>query len=138
MALLQNEYRFWVRGAPLSLQSDKKHSAAYEERIQAAAKGKIPGPFPNARIEITIVFGDRRTRPDVDNIAKRIVDALEGIVYVNDNQVVKVCVATVDASVRELAGEDHHSIAQAQAGEQFLVNILVNHPASIVRELRTT
>jgi Holliday junction resolvase RusA-like endonuclease len=59
---------------------------AYMPMPQALAKHKLKGPAAEAGIIRPI------TKPDVDNFAK-VIDALNGIVWPDDNQVVELTVA---------------------------------------------
>jgi hypothetical protein len=56
----------------------------------------VPHPTTSNRIDIEIYFlAQRALRPDVDNIMKPILDALKGVVYLDDSQVRSVKVAAL-------------------------------------------
>ena len=59
---------------------------AYVERIKSAAQREFVAPVAGP-VEITIVFKDWSSRPDVDNVEKVAIDALKGIVLIDDKQV---------------------------------------------------
>ena len=67
-------------------------TADYEAKVAWAAKARHPGLRPKAGawcLAVTAVFGDNRRR-DLDNVVKTVMDALEGVVWVNDSSVVKI------------------------------------------------
>lgn len=80
-----------------------KKTRAYEAYIASAAKdytpsgGLLEGPL---RVSLSFYFKRPKSlskkclyhvkRPDIDNIIKSILDALEGVIYKNDSQVVEL------------------------------------------------
>lgn len=75
-------------------------SRAYKRHVRACAALAMRGqPMSAARLgmDITITYADKRRR-DLDNGAKAILDALNGLVYVDDSQI-------DDLRVRRVAGE---------------------------------
>ena len=66
---------------------------AYEEAVGWAARDAgIRNPYQGAvRLEIVLWLPDRRRR-DVDNCAKSICDALNGIAYLDDSQIIELTV----------------------------------------------
>lgn len=96
---------FIVSGIPASLQSRSKKKSAWRHQVATAARTARSSSSPTAddvffSVE-TYYTGDL---PDVDNIIKPIQDALVGIVYFDDDQVV----ATLSAK-RPPRWERHHS-----------------------------
>ncbi len=83
---------------------------AYKRRIAEAYRAAGGGDMGSAPIAVTIdvmreLPGGRpkrvsaepdTVRPDVDNIAKGVMDALNGIAYEDDSQVVSLCVLKCD------------------------------------------
>ena len=75
---------------------------AYKEHKQfVALKLRHFKPFLNVPLEVEFLFGFKESktsnrnkysmpRPDTDNVAKTYLDAMEGILYENDTQVVKI------------------------------------------------
>ena len=87
-------FRIWVQGHPQSMQGTPRHLAQYRERITESARQVVPYPVKSTRIDIEIYFQSRGPlRPDVDNIIKPILDALNGVVYFDDSQVRSIRVA---------------------------------------------
>ena len=68
-------------------------TSRYEDTIAWTVKGKYPGLKVDADknwcVAVTFVLGDRRKR-DLDNLAKSVMDGLNGVVYQDDSQVVKL------------------------------------------------
>jgi Holliday junction resolvase RusA-like endonuclease len=80
-------FRIWIPGVPKSLQS-KGSKEDYVQKIREAAKSVVPRPTKSPRVDIEIFFISKRTmRADVDNVIKPILDALIGVVYMDDKQV---------------------------------------------------
>jgi hypothetical protein len=115
-------YSLWIKDRPLSSRSRK--FKGYVERIQAEARNQVQGrqPLSSTRIDIEIIFATRETG-DVDNVSKRILDALVGIVYDDDKQV-----RTVKSVALKLP-EGFHARGSAKvfnrllSGQEFLVNV---------------
>jgi len=107
----------------LSSQSDNRKAKFYVERIKAEARNQVKGPpLGSTRIDVEIIFATREAR-DVDNVAKRILDALKGIIYDDDKQVRSV--KNVALKLRE----GFHARGSAAVfhrlllGQEFLVNV---------------
>jgi Holliday junction resolvase RusA-like endonuclease len=70
-----------------------RETVQYEERIAWTVKGKYPGLRVDKDhpwcLAVTVVLGDRRRR-DLDNIVKSVMDGLNGVVWGDDDQVVKI------------------------------------------------
>ena len=83
-------FEFTINGTPVSLQArNRTRLRAWKTAVANAASTATNGAIPtidDVAIEITYYYvGDT---PDVDNIIKPIQDALIGIVYKDDDQVV--------------------------------------------------
>jgi crossover junction endodeoxyribonuclease RusA len=89
-------FEFIVEGPAVSLKAKKTNSKRYQKWIKivrAAAKAKWPGdrkPVRSHAITVHITNYYSLAPPDVDNIIKPILDALQPDVYVDDQQVVRV------------------------------------------------
>ena len=80
-------FRIWIPGIPKSLQS-KGSKQDYVRQIRESAKSVVSRPTKSARVDIEVFFVSKRTmRADVDNVIKPILDALVGVVYIDDKQV---------------------------------------------------
>lgn len=59
----------------------------YEELIGLKAKEQIKNPTLK-KCSVFIVFGfKKKTKADIDNLAKAVLDGMNGIVYKDDNQI---------------------------------------------------
>ncbi len=79
---------------PLSIEAEGYKG--YQQSIRKEAKARYTDePLESYNLYARIVWFARKrgVGPDVDNIFKRILDALEGIVYVKDRQI-RQCLAT--------------------------------------------
>lgn len=97
---MNKSIKFTVSGNPLSMnhayptgKDGRRHLSAaaksYKEDIGWIAKGKMmnKSSFINVMIKIDFYFKNNMT--DTNNCIKLILDAMEGIVYVNDRQIVE-------------------------------------------------
>ena len=80
------EYRLVIPGRAFSFRSLK--AIAYKELIRSIARGIFSEPLSTYNIEVRIdYFHVHRRRVDMDNVAKCILDALNGLAYHDDAQV---------------------------------------------------
>ncbi len=82
---------FIFNGPPLSLQSkNKAKKRNYKTMIASEALSVLPPGFTPTtdEVEIIITYYYENQSGDVDNIIKPIQDSLNGIIYVDDEQVV--------------------------------------------------
>ncbi|MGL4881965.1 MAG: RusA family crossover junction endodeoxyribonuclease [Waterburya sp.] len=89
-------FEFIVNGKPISHQTrDRKRLQAWKQQVRQAAKSSWMADNPVGdplRVIIThyyeAIAGDESAVPDSDNIVKPVRDALNGIIYVDDYQIV--------------------------------------------------
>ena len=81
---------FVVLGVPVSVQAKASSKRRWMTRLQAAAQDAWPvGNPPLAdKVQIHVTFYHDSTPLDVDNMLKPIQDALTGVVYEDDGQLV--------------------------------------------------
>jgi Holliday junction resolvase RusA-like endonuclease len=80
------EYRIVIPGKAVSFRSQKSHD--YKGIIKEAAKRTFTEPIVGDTVEVRLdYFHLNRRRMDMDNIAKCVLDALNGIAYIDDRQV---------------------------------------------------
>ena len=72
-----------IRGRPAFIKSAKANSYVDDFIRQAQAQAKVPPATGDVRVEVLIHYATRR--PDLDESV--ILDALQGIAYLNDRQV---------------------------------------------------
>lgn len=84
-------FEFIIPGPPVSQQTRRRQRLLeWKTVVRQAAEVRWPeGDTPfDGMLEIRITYYYESDAPDVDNIIKPIQDALEGLVYVDDSQVV--------------------------------------------------
>ncbi len=98
---LAQPIEFVVTGTPISVQASSKSKTRWKAIVAAAASSVLSAAhtLTTELICATIVYFYRQGGTDVDNILKPILDAMNGIVYVDDDQVVDI-----RAAKRDLAG----------------------------------
>jgi crossover junction endodeoxyribonuclease RusA len=88
---LVKDFEFIVPGIPLSLQTkNRARLVQWEKQVRTAArkrwrKGRRP---IRHEVELRVTYYYEQSAPDSDNIVKPVQDALAGLIYVNDRQVV--------------------------------------------------
>lgn len=90
--------------------------------------GWLAAHASSPRIDIEIWFAaDHLARGDVDNIIKPVLDALNGVVYVDDRQVRSV--RAVALPMRDIVSMTmtRNDVAARLNGEEFLINIFGGH-----------
>lgn len=96
---IQSQVRFTVLGKPVAKQRPKFGKGRvytpgltkqYEEAVGWAARGVIKEPFAGP-VSVTIDAYIHR-KMDCDNIAKSILDGMNGICYQDDDQVIELTV----------------------------------------------
>jgi Holliday junction resolvase RusA-like endonuclease len=81
-----SEYRIVLLGKAVSFRSPK--AGVYKSLIQDAANRIFVKPIVGDIVEVRLdYFHLSRRRMDMDNIAKCVLDALNGIAYIDDRQV---------------------------------------------------
>ena len=89
--MIKLPFEFIIEGPPISLQTkNKSRLGQWKGDVANAAKAKLVSTSTptNLDVAITITNYYEDDCPDVDNIIKPIQDALIGIVYQDDDQVV--------------------------------------------------
>ncbi len=119
--------RLWIEGRPQSFRKNKASTSRYLERIKNAASALIPAPTESTRLDVEIFFETERSlRADVDNVIKPILDALQGIAYLDDRQVRSVKVTALPSGEPyRLSGWMDSEILYRLKKEppEFLINI---------------
>lgn len=86
-----NPFEFTITGPPLSQQAKASSRQRWKAAVAAAATAALPNGIQPTREEValSITYYYDGDPPDVDNIIKPIQDALIGVVYIDDSQVVR-------------------------------------------------
>ena len=98
--------------------NNPKFNAAINQAAQARKPAILDGPL-YARI---LWFHKTRTDQDTDNIAKRILDAVKGVVFVDDFVIPHCLTVRVDATVDYELSDSMISIADYQLLLQMLAD----------------
>ncbi|MFC3193197.1 RusA family crossover junction endodeoxyribonuclease [Marinicella sediminis] len=123
-------FEFTIKGPPISHQAKSKSKNRWKTAVAAAAKAKIKqGDVPTIdEVAIRITYYYEGDTPDVDNIIKPIQDALIGLVYVDDSQVIQAVSskARIDGSftIRGASAE----LLLAFSNKDTFVHILITSP----------
>ena len=95
-----------------------EETRVYEAKVYAAARAamiRARATVTDKPVAVELVFrltGGRR--PDVDNLAKAVLDAMNGIVFHDDRQVGRL---TVERHVRCQAGQVHARVYELESGK---------------------
>ena len=101
MDVLDLPLEFLVLGVPLSAGASADSRELWKARVAGAAKLALPADYfcTTATVAVTIYyFSPEASVGDIDNIVKPILDALNGVVYVDDSQVDRVLVQRFPSS----------------------------------------
>lgn len=85
---------------PKSLGAEPKRKQWYQERVRAQARAHLSNDMlrtDNLYVRI-IWFHGEKVQGDTDNIIKPILDALNGVVYADDRQIIKCVSERVDTT----------------------------------------
>jgi Holliday junction resolvase RusA-like endonuclease len=127
MRVIHNpKYEIWIQGKPKSFRKNLKSSKRYRKAIQDSAKAIIEKPLRSRRIDIEIFFAAPYfQRTDVDNVIKPILDAFQGVVYLDDSQVrsVKVMALPSDDAYRLSGSEYRYKRITKDKPKEFLVKV---------------
>jgi hypothetical protein len=94
-------HEFFVPGIPVSAQSkNRDRLKQWRDDVGAAAGKDWAGPVMDGEVAVTIVMYAEGWKLDVDNMTKPILDALTGLIWNDDRQVVQALPA-----YRELFGD---------------------------------
>ena len=113
-----------VKGRPVSIRasSRSRNKKQWKDRVKNAARRVFPTPLDDIDLKITItIFYNSAPDFDTDNISKPICDALEGVAYHNDNQLMdrNARRRDINSSFRLEDVEPELAIAIAE-GEEFV------------------
>jgi crossover junction endodeoxyribonuclease RusA len=90
-----------VPGTPISLGASPRSKNMWRAKVAAAAQSALPISHVLVAdpVRATVMYFYVRTDLDLDNILKPILDSMNGIVYVDDSQIVNIM-----AAKRDIAG----------------------------------
>jgi hypothetical protein len=124
---------FIVLGTPVTLQGSSDAKRLWQQRVRQAGEAASNGAAPSSVDELVLrvaYFYGYAPAGDLDNIVKPIQDALKGVAYVDDIQVVDLV-----ASMRRKAVSDRvpmtASLAGGFLGGSDFVHIVVDQSSRI-------
>ena len=123
-------FEFRIKGPPLSAQTKRRDRLQeWKKQIGNAARAELSNSPPcQTDVRVTITYYYDGDTPDVDNIIKPIQDALIGLVYVDDNQVIdtRSRKRSLDGSYK-LRGASPILLLGFAEGDDFLHIIVEKH-----------
>jgi Holliday junction resolvase RusA-like endonuclease len=104
-----------------------------EHRIRQAFHERYPDAEPNSgNVELSACFFMNRVgRPDLDNLLKLVMDALNGLAYQDDSQVIRFHASKVTPD-RMAPGSKPGSTRKRRAGDPLTKNGVTYEPHTIV------
>src|SRR5271168_2966268 len=111
---------FHLHRRPVSLNS--KHSRGYTQQIRDMARSCYSGPLMTSALYSRIIWfhKDKSSQGDVDNIAKRVHDALKEVLFADDRVITHTMAVRVDASEEvELVADPDHPLAAAALAQSL-------------------
>jgi crossover junction endodeoxyribonuclease RusA len=114
---------FVIIGVPISNQSPGPNLQNWRAAVVAAAQARWNSPLLAINLKAVIINFYLGNRPslDVDNMSKPILDAMEGVVYDNDRQIIQAEITHVPiGSAFVFVGASRIIVASVQAGSQFV------------------
>jgi crossover junction endodeoxyribonuclease RusA len=123
-------FEFVVEGPPVSLRAKDKNARRYQRWIRTvreAARAQWPAGLKPATspVEVTISNFFTLVPPDVDNIIKPILDALESVAYVDDVLVHRVTSSKIDLSAEPMISNPSPCLAAALENWSEVVYVTV-------------
>ena len=122
--LLRPEFEFQVQGPAVSAQAkNRRRLTDWATRVTAAARAAWPRdkPLMTGDVEVYISEFSQAATRDRDNMAKPILDALQGVAYANDRQVKSVHIEWCDIGGAYVVRYMSPVVAAAlSAGKEFI------------------
>ena len=124
------DIRFAVQGTPVSLRAKGPSKLNWQSKVRDAAKLAVPNEWDVCDVELSLTIYDFPTdlpQGDVDNIIKRIQDAMNGVIYVNDKMIRRV------VAQRFLPEE----LESAEELPELVLDAIVNDPPFVYLAIRS-
>ena len=120
----------------MSVNAETARKAVWRAQVAAAAQVVCNTPLTDTDIRVTITFFYERLPDfDTDNISKPICDALQGIIYNNDNQIMERNARRRDINgAYRLKGVDPAIAVAIAEGVEF-ISIKIDHVGQGVVDL---
>jgi crossover junction endodeoxyribonuclease RusA len=127
---IQFPVEFLVRGTPVSYGAKRRESFhEWKERVKTSCRPQLPEYHfaSGARISMTLFYlPDEPRTADIDNIAKGVLDALGGQVYIDDLQVDRLLAQKFDpGNVFEFSNPSE-ALLNALTGERPVLYVRIS------------
>jgi hypothetical protein len=116
-------FEFVVTGSPISLQTNNRALLqSWKTKVRQAAVSRLPVGIPTIQsVQLIVIHYYTASPPDIDNIAKPILDALNLLVYIDDKQITDLTLRKRNLRNLSKAQNLPEVIAEALAkGEPFV------------------
>lgn len=124
------DLRFAVHGTPVSLKAKDPSKSNWQSKVRNAAKLALPANWNVCDMELSLTIYDFPTdlpQGDVDNIIKRIQDAMNGVVYVDDSLIRRVV-------AHRFLPEEYEDAADLP---ELVLDAIVNDPPFVYLAIRS-
>ena len=131
-------FEFNVRGRPTSLQGSAGSRDTWKQKIRLAARAALPeGAWAlDTRLEVTIlIFSNEAMQGDLDNRIKAILDALAGVVFLDDDLVDRLVVQRFDPTDPCQIANPSATLRSAIGASEPIVYIRIDDRPNREREL---
>lgn len=117
-------FEFSVLGTPVSQQTkNRQRLRGWKQQVRTAAEQRWPNGDPpeTGELRVTVAYYYDEVPLDADNMVKPVLDALEGLVYEDDGQImdVKVGKRNLDGSFR-VRGMSSAAAEGFVSGQEFV------------------
>jgi len=114
---------FVLLGPPVSNQSPGPNLAAWRARVAGESRMRWPNPPLTGNLKAVVInfYAGNKPSVDVDNMSKAVLDEMQGIVYVDDRQVVQAEITHVKIGAAfSIVGVRPIIVSSIHAGNEFL------------------
>ena len=120
---------FTIDGSPVSQQARRRQRVReWQQEVRNVAEREWKGEPPVAEeLMVTIIYVYDAIPLDVDNIPKPILDALKGLVFINDNQITDLICRKRDMSTELQVQYFSPALDEALDGSTPFVHIIVGN-----------
>jgi crossover junction endodeoxyribonuclease RusA len=119
-----------IGGVPISAQSSNKiREQAWMDEVKSAAQGSWVDPPIDGEVAVFVTyFHPGAWKLDLDNMAKPIIDAITGVVWVDDKQLVDLHPARRDLDGRYKVSGISMVVAEGFASGEPFVHVKITTP----------
>jgi crossover junction endodeoxyribonuclease RusA len=122
---------FVVNGTPVSLQARRSEARdEWKDRVRSAARTAIPDPHFVSELRMAVTLYYMPSEPmqgDIDNIVKPILDAMSGLIYLDDRQVERLVVQKFEPDNDTVFARQSDVLTAAWQGERPTLYVRVSN-----------